>query len=100
MLGSHIPLTPSRSSALPDLSSSVGPNGELSYVGEEWTRGNHPRSFGFDPAGQFLYRGNQRGDNIAAIQVDHKAGGLGFTGRYTAVGNPSWIVFLDLAKVG
>ena len=40
---------------------SVGPAGELKYVGEEWTRGDYPRSFAFDPAGEFLYCCNQRG---------------------------------------
>src|SRR5438477_4785754 len=62
---------------------SVGKNGELSFVGEEWTRGNYPRSFNFDPAGQFLYACNQRGDNIAVFRLDHKQGGLAFTGHYT-----------------
>ena len=33
----------------------VGTDGTLSYIGEEWTRGNYPRSFTFDPAGRFLY---------------------------------------------
>jgi 6-phosphogluconolactonase (cycloisomerase 2 family) len=75
---------------------SVRSNGELAYLGEEWTRGNYPRSFNFDPTGQFLYCCNQRGDNIAVFQVDQKTGGLKFTGHYTAVGNPSTIVFLDL----
>ncbi len=28
---------------------SVGSKGELTFVGEEWTRGNYPRSFSFDP---------------------------------------------------
>jgi 6-phosphogluconolactonase len=79
---------------------SIGPNGNLTFVGEEWTRGNYPRSFNFDPAGQFLFSCNQRGDNIAVFRVDRKTGGLNFTGHYTPVGNPSIIVFLDLAKVG
>jgi 6-phosphogluconolactonase (cycloisomerase 2 family) len=77
---------------------SVGPNGELTYVGEEWTRGNYPRSFNFDPAGRFLYCCNQRGDNIAVFRVLRQSGGLEFTGHYTPVGNPSSIVFVDLAK--
>ena len=78
----------------------VGKSGGLTFVGEEWTRGNYPRSFHFDPTGQFLYSCNQRGDNIAAFRVDRKTGGLIFTGHYTPVGNPSIIVFLDLAKAG
>jgi 6-phosphogluconolactonase len=78
---------------------SVGPNGALTYLGEEWTRGNYPRSFNLDPAGQFLYCCNQRGDNIAVFRVDRQTGGLSFTGHYAPIGNPSIIVFLDLAKI-
>jgi len=77
---------------------SVGPNGDLAFTGEQWTRGNYPRSFNFDPTGRFLYCCNQRGDNIAVFQVNRKTGGLTFTGHYAPVGNPSIIVFLDLAK--
>lgn len=76
---------------------SVGTDGELTYLGEEWTRGNYPRSFSLDPTGQFLYCCNQRGDNIAVFQVQRDTGGLAFTGQYTPVGNPSIIVFHDLA---
>src|SRR5262245_52248753 len=79
---------------------SIGKNGELTFVGEEWTRGDYPRSFNFDPTGQFLYCCNQRADNVAVFRVDRKKGGLAFTGHYTPVGNPSSIVFLDLAKTG
>jgi 6-phosphogluconolactonase (cycloisomerase 2 family) len=79
---------------------SVGPDGTLAYVGEEWTRGNYPRSFTFDPAGRFLYCCNQRGDNVTVFRTDRKTGGLAFTGHYTPVGNPSCVVFLDLAKTG
>ena len=79
---------------------SVGLRGELTYVGEEWTRGNYPRSFNFDPTGHFLYCCNQRGDNIAIFGVDLKTGGLKFTGRYAPVGNPSCIVFVDLTRIG
>lgn len=76
----------------------VGLDGSLKFVEEEWTRGNYPRSFNFDPTGRFLYCCNQRGDNIAAFRVNQETGGLKFTGKYTPVGNPSMIVFLDLAR--
>jgi 6-phosphogluconolactonase (cycloisomerase 2 family) len=76
---------------------SVGPGGELSFVGEEWTRGNYPRSFALDPEGRFLFCCNQRGDTVAVFRVDRRSGNLAFTGHYAAVGNPSMIVFLDLA---
>jgi 6-phosphogluconolactonase len=75
---------------------SVGDDGVLTYAGEEWTRGNYPRSFSFDPTGQFLYCCNQRSDNVACFRVDRKTGGPSFTGHYAAVGNPSSIVFAEL----
>ena len=78
---------------------SVGESGALTFVAEEWTRGDYPRSFNFDPTGSFLYSCNQRGDNIAGFRVDRKSGGLAFTGQFTPIGNPSIIVFLDLAKL-
>lgn len=77
---------------------SIGEKGELTYVGEEWTRGNYPRSFNFDPTGRFLYCCNQRGDNVAVFAVNRTTGALKFTGHYAAVGNPSIVVFLDLGK--
>jgi 6-phosphogluconolactonase (cycloisomerase 2 family) len=76
----------------------IGTSGELTYTGEEWTRGNYPRSFSFDPSGRFLACCNQRGDNIAVFQVNRQTGDLAFTGHYAAVGNPSMIVFLDLGR--
>jgi 6-phosphogluconolactonase len=79
---------------------SIGPNGDLTYLGEEWTRGNYPRSFNLDPTGRFLYCCNQRGDNIAIFETNPKTGTLKFTGHYTPVGNPSSIVFLDLGSGG
>lgn len=75
----------------------VKADGCLEYVGEEWTRGNYPRSFTFDPTGSFLACCNQRDDNVAIFAVDKASGALAFTGHYAAVGNPSHVVFLDLA---
>jgi len=79
---------------------SIGRNGELTFVAEEWTRGNYPRSFNFDPTGQFFCVCNQRADNVTVFRVNRRSGKLAFTGHYTPVGNPSHIVFLDLAKTG
>lgn len=76
----------------------VAADGTLSYIGEEWTRGNYPRSFNFVPSGDFLYCCNQRGDNIAVFRVDRLSGRLTFTGHYVEVGNPSIIVFHDFSK--
>jgi 6-phosphogluconolactonase (cycloisomerase 2 family) len=76
----------------------VGADGQLTYVGEEWTRGDYPRSFSFDPTGGFLYCCNQRADAVTIFRVDKASGGLSFTGQYVPVGNPSSIVFVDLAR--
>jgi 6-phosphogluconolactonase (cycloisomerase 2 family) len=77
---------------------SVGNDGTLTYIGEEWTRGNYPRSFNFEPSGKYLYCCNQRADNLAVFQVDSERGTLRFTGHYAGVGNPSIIEFVDLEK--
>jgi len=74
----------------------VGATGDLTPVGDEWTRGNYPRSFAFDPAGAFLYCCNQRADHVTVFKVDRKTGALVFTGHYVPVGNPSCVAFLDL----
>lgn len=76
---------------------SIGKQGELKFVDYEWTRGNYPRSFEFDPTGTFLYSCNQRADNIAIFRVDRNTGLLEFTEQYIPVGNPSCIVFLELS---
>ena len=76
----------------------VGETGTLTFVGEEWTRGDYPRSFNFDPTGNFIYCCNQRGDAVTVFRIDRDSGKLNFTGHYAPVGNPSSIVFLDLAK--
>jgi 6-phosphogluconolactonase len=77
-----------------------GETGALTFVGEEWTRGDYPRNFSFDPSGEFLYAGNQRSDAIAAFRVDRKTGGLAFTGQLTPVGSPAVIVFVNFGKAG
>jgi 6-phosphogluconolactonase len=73
----------------------IGLDGTLSYVAEEWTRGDYPRSFCFDPSGDFLYCCNQRADHIALFRVEKKNGKLAFSGHYTPVGNPSQIIFRE-----
>jgi len=73
---------------------SIGTQGAVKWIGEEWTRGDYPRSFNIDPTGNFLYSCNQRGDAIAAFRVNRETGRLTFTGRYTPVGTPAIIIFL------
>ena len=77
---------------------SIGSDGQLTHVADEWTRGNYPRSFSLDPTGRFLYCCNQRADNVAIFAVNRDSGLLKFTGHYAAVGNPSHVVFLETGK--
>ncbi|AWM37522.1 6-phosphogluconolactonase [Gemmata obscuriglobus] len=78
----------------------IGEAGDLTHVGDEWTRGNYPRSFSFDPTGSFLYCCNQRADHVTVFRTDRKTGALAFTGHYAPVGNPSCVTFLDLKAKG
>ena len=73
---------------------SIGKTGTLTFVGEEWTRGDYPRSFNIDPTGNFLYSCNQRSDAITTFRINRATGNLTFTGQYTPVGTPAIIVFL------
>jgi len=73
---------------------SIGVDGTLTWAGEEWTRGDYPRSFTIDPTGRFLFSCNQRSDAIACFRVDARSGRLTFTGQYTPVGSPAHLVFL------
>jgi 6-phosphogluconolactonase (cycloisomerase 2 family) len=77
---------------------SVGADGQLAWLSEQWTRGNYPRSFSLDPTDRFLYCCNQRSDNVTVFRRDDQTGLLSFTGHYAAVGNPSVVVFTELAK--
>ena len=72
---------------------SIGDDGTLTWAGEEWTRGDYPRSFTIDPTGRFLFSCNQRSDAIACFRVDARSGRLTFTGQYTPVGSPAHLVF-------
>jgi 6-phosphogluconolactonase len=73
---------------------SISATGTLAFAGEEWTRGDYPRSFNIDPTGDFLHSCNQRADAITTFRVTRKTGALTFTGQYTPVGTPANIIFL------
>ena len=45
-----------------------------------------------------LYCANQRADAVTVFRVDRASGRLSFTGQHVPVGNPSSIVFVDLAR--
>lgn len=73
---------------------SVGDQGRLTHLGEEWTRGDYPRSITIDPTGNFLYSCNQNADSVTCFRVNPATGRLTFTGQYAAVGTPAIVLFL------
>ena len=73
---------------------SIADTGMLTWRGEEWTRGDYPRSFSIDPSGEYLYSCNQRSDAIACFRVNRQSGALTFRGQYTPAGTPAMILFL------
>ena len=68
--------------------------GLLRRLGEEWTRGDYPRSFTIDPTGRFLLAGNQRGDAVTIFRIQDGGRRLSFTDHHAAVGSPACILFL------
>ncbi len=71
----------------------VGADGKLTRVGESPTMGDYPRHCNIDPTGRFFYSCNQHGDSIACFRIHPETGALAFTGQYTAVGSPAFILF-------
>jgi 6-phosphogluconolactonase len=74
---------------------SIGRSGELSFVADEPTRGDYPRSFTLHPSERFLYSCNQRSDHITVFRRDKRTGKLTFTGQYVPVGTPAIILFVS-----
>jgi len=71
----------------------IGPDGKLSRVGEAPTMGDYPRHCNIDPTGRFFYSCNQHSDSITCFRIHPESGALTFTGQYTAVGSPAFILF-------
>ena len=71
----------------------VGADGRLSRVGESPTMGDYPRHCNIDPTGRFFYSCNQHSDCITCFRIHPETGALAFTGKYTAVGSPAFILF-------
>ena len=47
----------------------VAADGQVRWLGEEWTRGDYPRNIALDPSGRFMYVCNHRSDNITIFRV-------------------------------
>jgi 6-phosphogluconolactonase len=71
--------------------------GMIKLVGHQYTLGEKPRNFNFDPTGKFLLVGNQDSNEIVIFKRDITTGLLTDTGNRISVGKP---VCLKWAKVG
>jgi len=74
----------------------VGGTGELTRLGEEWTRADYPRHLAIEPTGNFMYVSNQRGDSFTIFRVHGGGQHLKFVG-YEPVRAPMFIDFLWIA---
>jgi 6-phosphogluconolactonase (cycloisomerase 2 family) len=72
----------------------IAADGQVKWVGEEWTRGDYPRNIALDPTGNFMVACNHRSDQVTVFRVDRATGRLRFTNQYLAVGSPSMVAFL------
>jgi 6-phosphogluconolactonase (cycloisomerase 2 family) len=73
----------------------IAGDGRLSRIGEVSTMGDYPRHFCFDPSGRFVYVSDQRSDCITTFAVNQATGMLTFTGKYTAIGSPNMLAFMQ-----
>ncbi len=71
----------------------VGEAGELTLLGYEPTRGDHPRNFAIAPGGQWLLAANMRSNSIVAFRLDRATGQLAATGHELSVPSPTCIQF-------
>jgi 6-phosphogluconolactonase (cycloisomerase 2 family) len=72
----------------------IGTDGQLRMNSETWTHADSPRSAAIDPAGEFIFSCNQKGDSITSFRINAASGALSFTGRYEPVGSPAVMVML------
>jgi 6-phosphogluconolactonase len=71
-------------------------NGEITPAGYVSTKGQVPRNFALDPAGNFLVAANQNSDDIYVFRIDAKSCGLEETEYSAAIPTPVCIKFLAL----
>ncbi|MFT4760892.1 MAG: 6-phosphogluconolactonase [Paraglaciecola sp.] len=69
-------------------------NGELTFLGNQSTKGKTPRNFIISKDGQFLLVANQDSDNIVTFKINQKTGMLEDTGLEVAVMTPVCLKFL------
>jgi 6-phosphogluconolactonase len=73
----------------------LGPDGRMTAVGHESTRGKIPRNFEVSPDGRFLAAANQDSHNIVMFRIDETTGKLTATGSVAEAGTPICVRFLE-----
>jgi 6-phosphogluconolactonase len=69
-------------------------NGMLTSVGHQYTMGNIPRNFNFDPSGNFLLVANQESNEVVIFKRNIQTGLLTDTGKRIEVGKPVCIKWI------
>ena len=70
--------------------------GMIKLIDHQYTLGEKPRNFNFDPTGKFLLVGNQDSDEIVIFKRDIKTGLLTDTGKKISVGKPVCIKWVTV----
>jgi 6-phosphogluconolactonase len=71
----------------------IAPDGALTLVEHEPTRGKTPRNFTIDPTGRWLIAANQGSGTLAVFGIDEKTGALSPAGALAEVGAPVCVLF-------
>lgn len=72
----------------------VAPDGKLTYIENESTRGKTPRNFNIDPSGKFLIAANQESDSLAVFKINEQTGALDPVGDVVSAPKPVCVRFL------
>lgn len=67
--------------------------GRLSLVDRQREHVRWPRTFTFDPSGQYLLVANRRGDSVSVFSIDSESGHLTYTGHSAEVTAPTKVTF-------
>lgn len=70
--------------------------GMITLVDHQYTQGETPRNFNFDPTGKYLLVANQNSDNIVIFKRDVNTGKLTDTGNRISVGKPVCLKWASL----
>ncbi|MFP9099672.1 lactonase family protein [Flavobacterium sp. RHBU_24] len=66
---------------------SIATDGQLTLLGYEPTRGEHPRTFAIDPSGKFIIVANVNSGTATVLKRDTKTGLLKYTGHKVSIKN-------------